>query len=75
MANAETQETGRGMGALIAIMAAFVVVGAPMVFYLWTTINELLAGHFDGTRFLLSLGVLLIFVGLLTILSRSVRRL
>jgi hypothetical protein len=33
-----------------------------------------LAGHFDGGRLLASLGILLIFLGLLTMLSRSVRR-
>jgi hypothetical protein len=71
----KTSEAGTGTGALIAIIAGFVVVGAPMVYYLWTTLNEVLAGHFDGTRLLLTAVVLLIFLGLLSILSRSVRRL
>ena len=71
----KTPEAETGTGALMAIIAAFVVVGAPMVYYLWTTINEVLAGHFDGTRLLISAVVLLIFLGLLSILSRSVRRL
>ena len=65
---------GMGMGGLMAMMAGFVIVGAPMVYYLWTTINELLAGHFEGSRVLLSIVILLIFAGLLAILSRSVRR-
>lgn len=69
-----TGMSGLGMGGLMALMGGFVVVGAPMVYYLWTTINELLAGHFDGSRVLISLVILLIFLGLLTILSRSVRR-
>ena len=69
-----TRAGGMGMGGLMALMAGFVVVGAPMVYYLWTTINELLAGHVDGSRVLLSIVILLIFLGLLTILSRSVRR-
>lgn len=66
---------GLGIGALMGIMAGFVVLGAPMVYYLWTTINELLAGHVDGSRLGIASGVLLLFVGLLIILSRSVRRL
>ena len=66
---------GMGVGTMIGIMAAFVVLGAPMVYYLWTTINELLAGHVEGLRLGISAGVLLLFVGLLIILSRSVRRL
>jgi hypothetical protein len=74
MTDANTQDA-LSTGSLIAIMGAFVVVGAPMVYYLWTTINEVLAGHFDGVRLLLSVIILLIFLGLLSILSRSVRRL
>lgn len=65
---------GVGTGALIASILVFVVVGAPLVYYLWTTVNEVLAGHFNGDRLGLSLIVLLIFLGLLTILSRSIRR-
>lgn len=64
-----------GTGALIAIIAAFVVVGAPMVYYLWTTINELLAGQVDGGQLGIAAIVLLFFAGVLVILSRSVRRL
>ncbi|MEJ2503247.1 MAG: hypothetical protein P8177_08000 [Gemmatimonadota bacterium] len=71
----KSSQVERGTGALIAVIAGFVVVGAPLVYYLWTTLNEVLAGHFDGSRLLVTAVVLLIFVGLLTILSRSVRRL
>lgn len=75
MAHADPpREPGIGTGTIIAFIAAFVVVGAPMVYYLWSTLNEVLAGHFDGGRFLLSIVILLIFLGVLAILSRSVRR-
>jgi hypothetical protein len=75
MADTGTHDTGLGTGTIIAFIAAFVLVGAPMVYYLWSTLNEVLAGHFDGPRLLLSLLILLIFLGVLAILSRSVRRL
>lgn len=75
MADAETRDPGLGTGALIGLIVGFVVVGAPMVYYLWTTINEVLAGEIDGVRLLYTGIVLLIFLGLLTILSRSIRRL
>ena len=68
-------DTGIGSGTIIAFITAFVVVGAPMVYYLWSTLNEVLAGHFDGGRLLLSIVILLIFIGVLAILSRSVRSL
>ncbi len=74
MTDGKTQD-GISTGTLIAIVGAFVIVGAPLVYYLWSTINEVLAGRFEGVRLLISGIVLLIFVGLLTILSRSVRRL
>jgi hypothetical protein len=74
MAEVETHEPGLGTGALIGFIAAFVVVGAPMVYYLWTTINELLAGHFETPRLLITVAILLIFLLLLGMLSRAIRR-
>ena len=74
MTDANTHN-GLSTGTLIAIMTAFVIVGAPLVYYLWTTLNELLAGHFDGARLAISGIVFLIFLGVLAILSRSVRQL
>ena len=50
------------------------VVGAPLVYYLWTTINELLAGHFETPRLLITVAILLIFLLLLGMLSRAIRR-
>lgn len=69
----ETRRRGTEAG-LIGVMLLFVVVGAPLVYYLWTTLNELLAGHIDTTRLGISIIVLLIFLGLLSILTRSIRR-
>jgi len=66
---------GLGTGAIIGFIAAFVVVGTPMVYYLWKTLNETLAGRFDGVRLLIAAVILLIFGALLFILSRSIRRL
>lgn len=74
MDDAAPHSAGGGPGALIATMLAFVVVGAPMVYYLWTTINELLAGRVDWPRLGITIIVLLIFLGLLSILTRSIRR-
>lgn len=71
----KAKERTTGTGALIAIIAGFVVVGAPLVYYLWTTVNQVLTGRVDGMRLLVTAVVLLIFLGLLSILSRSVRRL
>ena len=65
---------GTGTGRLIGAMLGFVIVGAPMVYYLWSTLNELLAGHVEWGRLGLSVVVFLIFLGVLSILTRSIRR-
>ena len=59
---------------LVAAMAAYVVVGFPLVWYLWETVNEILKAHFDGTRILIAIPVLLLLLGLLVLLGRSVQR-
>lgn len=45
-----------------------------MVWYLWEVLNQLLAGVVDGSRLLIAVPVLLLFIGLLTLVSRSVNR-
>lgn len=74
MESTGSRTPGMGTRGLMGAMLLFVVVGAPMVYYLWSTLNELLAGHFNGGRVGISIIVLLIFLGLLGILTRSIRR-
>lgn len=74
MAQTDSGTSGMSTGALIGAMLLFVVLGGPMVYYLWSTINEVLAGHFDAGRLAITAGVLLIFLGLLGILTRTIRR-
>lgn len=59
---------------LIAGIAAFVLVGFPLVAYLWETLNQLMAGVVRPGRLALSLPLLLIFAGVLVMLARAVRR-
>lgn len=61
-------------GKLIGLISLFVVLGMPLVWYLWTVVNELLTGHLDGQRLLLAVPVLALFLTLLVFLSRAVRR-
>lgn len=61
-------------GKLIGLISLFVVLGMPLVWYLWTVVNELLTGHLDGQRLLLAVPVLAVFLTLLVFLSRAVRR-
>jgi hypothetical protein len=57
------------------LIAFYVVLGAALVAYLWETLNELLEGHVDGRRLLISIPALLLFGLLLYRLARAVQRL
>lgn len=59
---------------LIGSMAVLVAVGAPMIWYLWEVLNQLLMGRVEGTRTLFAVPVLILFLGFLVLVSRTVRR-
>lgn len=61
-------------GKLIGLMALFVAVGTPLVWYIWSSMNDVLTGRWDGGRLLRTLPVLLAFLLLLFLLAKSVRR-
>ena len=67
-------KTNISMGWLIAQMMLFVVVGMPLVAYLWETLNDLLQLQADRTQLLIAVPVLLVFAGWLYLLARWVRR-
>lgn len=61
-------------GKVLALMALCVLLGIPLVAYLWETLNEVLALEVDPSRLLIAVPVLLIFLGLLILMTRLVRR-
>lgn len=63
-----------GTGALIGVIAVFVLLGFPLVFVLWEALNHLLALEFGAVRWLLVLPSVLAFAVLLLALARVVRR-
>jgi hypothetical protein len=66
---------GAGPGRLLVTLAAFVVLGIPLVAYLWESLNQLLAGRVHTPRVLLSVPLLAALGGLLWIGGRTLRRL
>jgi hypothetical protein len=56
------------------VMAGFVIVGAPLVYLLWRVVNDLLTGQVVGTRLLLAVPALVVFIIVLNVLARTVRR-
>jgi hypothetical protein len=63
-----------GLGRLMLFMAIFVVVGTPLVYLLWTVVNDLLTGHFVNSRLLMAVPVLIVFIIVLGVLARLIRR-
>lgn len=55
-------------------IALFVLVGFPLVAYLWETLNQLMGGEVHPVRLLVSLPVILLLAAVLVLLSRAVGR-
>ena len=60
---------------LIGLIALFVLLGTPMVAYLWETLNVLLSGGVEPGRLGMSVVVLALFAALLMLLSRAIHAL
>ncbi len=60
-----------GIGKVVLLMALVVLLGLPMVAYLWETINRLLALDFDPVRIAISVPVLVVFLGFVTFVGRK----
>ena len=67
-------EPGPSMAKLVIGMAVFVLLGFPLVGYLWDTLNELLALEVNTTRLLLTVPVIALLGALLWMLSKAVNR-
>ena len=69
-----SHESTPSPGKIFPWLALFVVLGMPLVAYLWETLHQLLAWHFEPTRLLLSIPIMGLFLGLLFALSRKLAR-
>lgn len=58
---------------MLAILL-LVLVGGPLVAYLWETLNRLMAGFVEPVRLLIALPVLVLFALLLRFVARLVER-
>lgn len=65
------EERGR-IGRLVLIMAAFLVIGAPLAAYIWHVLSDLLAGRVRPGPIGIALAFLLVFLFLLAGLIRFV---
>lgn len=61
---------------LLAVLAAFFLVGSAMALFIWHTLSDFLAGRsVEGGAFLLALGLIGVFLGFAWLLGKTVRRL
>ena len=52
-------------------LALFIVLGMPLVAFLWETLHQILAWHVEPVRLLISVPILGLFLGLLYALNRK----
>jgi hypothetical protein len=64
-----------GAGTIVGLMAGMVLLGIPLVAYLWESLNQLLAGHVNGRRLLVSLPLAAALAALLWTGGRRLERL
>ncbi|HEX6107335.1 MAG TPA: hypothetical protein VFZ26_17235 [Gemmatimonadales bacterium] len=68
-----TESATVSLSRLIVAIGAFVLIGFPLVGYLWEALNHLLAGEVRPTQLLISVPLALVFLGVLVMLARTVR--
>ena len=56
-------------------LAVFVLVGAPLVLYVWKTLSELLSGRFDAPSFAIALLLATTFLSAASLLGAHLRAL
>lgn len=72
----DTRHPGaRGAGPVVLLLAGLVVLGIPLVAYLWESVNQLLAARVTMRRLLFSLPLLAALAGLLWAAARGLERL
>lgn len=58
---------------LVLGIGAFIIVGVPLVAYLWESLNQLFSGDIQPRRLLIALPVAVLLYLLLRFLSRSIQ--
>ena len=59
---------------VISVMLLFVLLGFPLVGYLWETLNQLMSAEVNTSRLLWSVPVLLLLLVVLTVLGKRIQR-
>jgi hypothetical protein len=62
------------VGGMLLLFAVFAILGGPLVFVIWETINQVLTGDFGAIRLEWFLPAVIAFGVLLFVLGRVLRR-
>lgn len=62
------------MSQLLLPMTAYVVIGTPLVAYIWETLNLLVAGRAETVRLILTLPAAALLAGVFVLLTRTIAR-
>ena len=60
------------IGRLFVFLAAALVIGAPLVAYIWDSVNRIVAGEYR--RVVVALPLLVVFIAFLTVFARQLQR-
>ena len=63
------------VGPVFLTLAATILIGVPLLAYVWETLNRVFAGHFDGRRIAITVPVGLALIGALVVAGRTLGRL
>lgn len=66
--------TDVSIGRIVAAMALFFVIGAPIVLFDWWTLDQVLAGHFPVIPMIVATILLGVFIAAAALLGRRIRR-
>jgi hypothetical protein len=74
VADVDSRAKPLGFGGLMASMGIFVVIGTPLVYFIWKVVNDLLTGHVGTIRMVMAVPALVVLWVVLGWLARSIRR-
>lgn len=70
-----SQGARASVGPVFLTLAATILIGVPLLAYVWETLNRVFAGHFDGRRIAITVPVGLVLIGVLIVAGRTLGRL
>jgi hypothetical protein len=68
------ERAGLRVSQLLLPMTAYIIIGTPLVAYIWETLNLLVAGKAEAIRLLITLPAVALLAGVFVLLTRTISR-